>query len=173
MNYTDEEQITLEYVFTNEKGEEIEKVLIISSKDLENALTYEPYESTVTVNEFLDTYTSNDTWEIMNICNANNIQFAEKTNKSFYQFCNKTSSFSIDSIHNNVYNRFCKGRVAMPKTAREIVKILKSNGFKKTGQTGSHAKFYNSKTKRTVVVPIHNGDVPLGTEANIWKQAGL
>ncbi|HAY6849134.1 TPA: hypothetical protein JOB30_002856 [Enterococcus faecium] len=84
MNYTDEEQITLEYVFTNEKGEEIEKLLIISSKDLENALTYEPYESTVTVNEFLDTYTSNDTWEIMNICNANNIQFAEKTNKSFY-----------------------------------------------------------------------------------------
>ncbi|HBM6821689.1 TPA: hypothetical protein LY877_002792 [Enterococcus faecium] len=84
MNYTDEEQITLEYVFTNEEGEEIEKVLIISSKDLENALTYEPYESTVTVIEFLDTYTSNDTWEIMNICNANNIQFAEKTNKSFY-----------------------------------------------------------------------------------------
>nr|WP_236917506.1 type II toxin-antitoxin system HicA family toxin [Enterococcus faecium] len=26
--------------------------------------------------------------------------------------------------------------------------MLKSNGFKKTGQTGSHAKFYNSKTKR-------------------------
>ncbi|AOM20692.1 TPA: hypothetical protein IYF86_002409 [Enterococcus faecium] len=84
MNYTDEEQITLEYVFIDEEGEEIEKVLIISSKDLENALTYEPYESTVTVNEFLDTYTSDDTWEIMNICNANNIQFAEKTNKSFY-----------------------------------------------------------------------------------------
>ncbi len=34
MNYTDEEQIALEYVFTNEEGEEIEKVLIISSKDL-------------------------------------------------------------------------------------------------------------------------------------------
>lgn len=84
MNYTDEEQITLEYVFIDEEGEEIEKVLIISSKDLENALAYEPYESTVTVNEFLDTYTSNDTWEIMIICNANNIQFAEKTNKSFY-----------------------------------------------------------------------------------------
>ncbi len=84
MNYTDEEQITLEYVFTNEEGEEIEKVLIISSKDLEKTLAYEPYESTVTVIEFLDTYTSNDTWEIMNICNANNIQFAEKTNKSFY-----------------------------------------------------------------------------------------
>ncbi|HAZ9080626.1 TPA: hypothetical protein J8P06_003392, partial [Enterococcus faecium] len=63
MNYTDEEQITLEYVFIDEEGEEIEKVLIISSKDLENALTYEPYESTVTVNEFLDTYTSDDTWE--------------------------------------------------------------------------------------------------------------
>ncbi|HCD4475128.1 TPA: hypothetical protein NBQ94_002790, partial [Enterococcus faecium] len=49
MNYTDEEQIALEYVFTNEEGEEIEKVLIISSKDLEKALAYEPYESTVTV----------------------------------------------------------------------------------------------------------------------------
>ena len=66
------------------KNKSLWNTLIISSKDLENALTYEPYESTVTVNEFLDTYTSNDTWEIMNICNANNIQFAEKTNKSFY-----------------------------------------------------------------------------------------
>lgn len=84
MNYTDEEQITLEYVFINEEGDEIEKVLIISSKDLENALTYKPYEATITINEFLDTYTSDDTWEIMNICNANNIQFAEKNNKSFY-----------------------------------------------------------------------------------------
>lgn len=29
MNYTDEEQIALEYVFTNEEGEEIEKVLMV------------------------------------------------------------------------------------------------------------------------------------------------
>lgn len=61
----------------------------------------------------------------------------------------------------------------MPKTVREVVKILKKNGFYKVDQNGSHMKFFNSQTKRTTIVPNHKGDIPIGTENNIWKQAGL
>ncbi|KAF1297325.1 toxin HicA [Enterococcus sp. JM4C] len=61
----------------------------------------------------------------------------------------------------------------MPKTAREVLKILKKNGFIKINQNGSHIKMYNPKTNKTAIVPIHIGDIPLGTERNIWKQANL
>lgn len=62
----------------------------------------------------------------------------------------------------------------MPKKAREVLKILKRNGFTKIDQNGSHVKMYNAKTKRTTIVPKHSGkDIPIGTENNIWKQAGL
>ncbi|EOH95773.1 hypothetical protein UAY_03199 [Enterococcus moraviensis ATCC BAA-383] len=61
----------------------------------------------------------------------------------------------------------------MPKSAREIVKILKKNGFVKTDQNGSHVKMYNPITHHTTIVPMHTGDVPIGTENAIWKQAGL
>lgn len=61
----------------------------------------------------------------------------------------------------------------MPRTVREVLKILKKNGFTKVDQNGSHMKMYNPKTKKTAIVPNHKGDIPLGTEKNIWKQAGL
>nr|WP_051581934.1 type II toxin-antitoxin system HicA family toxin [Enterococcus crotali] len=49
----------------------------------------------------------------------------------------------------------------MPKSAREIVKILKKNGFVKTDQNGSHVKMYNPITHHTTIVPMHTGDVPI------------
>lgn len=61
----------------------------------------------------------------------------------------------------------------MPMTAKEIVKLLKKNGFNKISQNGSHAKYYNPKMKITTIVPMHNGDLPKGTERDILKQAGL
>lgn len=61
----------------------------------------------------------------------------------------------------------------MPSKTREIIKLLKKNGFVKVSQNGSHAKFKNFDTGRIVIVPIHNGDIPNGTERNILKQAGL
>ncbi|WP_207695929.1 type II toxin-antitoxin system HicA family toxin [Enterococcus sp. DIV0212c] len=61
----------------------------------------------------------------------------------------------------------------MPKSAREIIKILKKNGFVKTDQNGSHLKMYNPITHRITIVPLHTGDVPIGTKNAIWKQAGL
>lgn len=61
----------------------------------------------------------------------------------------------------------------MPRTAREIIKLLKKNGFEKISQNGSHAKFKNKETGKIAIVPVHNGDMPKGTEDNILKQAGL
>ncbi len=61
----------------------------------------------------------------------------------------------------------------MPKTVREILKILKKNGFIKVDQNGSHIKMFNKKSNRTTIVPNHKGDVPLGTEKAIWKQSDI
>lgn len=61
----------------------------------------------------------------------------------------------------------------MPMTAKEIVKLLKKNGFNKISQNGSHAKYFNPETKRTTIVPMHSGDLPKGTEKDVLKQAGL
>lgn len=80
---------------------------------------------------------------------------------------------TIDFIRNIAYNYKCWEVNNMPKSAREILNILKKNGFKKIDQNGSHIKMYNSATKKTTIVPSHSGDVPIGTEKNIWKQAGL
>jgi predicted RNA binding protein YcfA (HicA-like mRNA interferase family) len=59
-------------------------------------------------------------------------------------------------------------------TAKEIIKILLQQGFEEISQTGSHIKFFNSITKRTVIVPFHQGkDLPIGTLKAIEKQSGL
>ena len=61
----------------------------------------------------------------------------------------------------------------MPMTAKQMVKLLKKNGFKKVRQRGSHQFFKNDETGLTTVVPMHNGDLDKGTEDAILKQAGL
>lgn len=61
----------------------------------------------------------------------------------------------------------------MPMTSREMVKHLKKNGFQQIGQNGSHVKLRNSESGRTVIVPYHSGDLKVGMEQAILKQAGL
>lgn len=61
----------------------------------------------------------------------------------------------------------------MPMTPKEMIKLLKKNGFQETGQNGSHVKMENSETKRTVIVPYHSKDLKKGLEQAILKQAGL
>lgn len=61
----------------------------------------------------------------------------------------------------------------MPMTPREIIKLLKKNGFEEIGQNGSHVKLLNSETRRTVVVPYHSKDLKKGMEQAILNQAGL
>lgn len=61
----------------------------------------------------------------------------------------------------------------MPMTPKEIVKLLKENGFVEMRQNGSHKVFENKETGKIAVVPFHCKDLKKGTEQNILKQAGL
>jgi predicted RNA binding protein YcfA (HicA-like mRNA interferase family) len=59
-------------------------------------------------------------------------------------------------------------------TSREVVVILKKNGFIEISQTGSHLKLFNPNTKRTAIVPIHKGKtLPVGTLKAIEKQSQI
>lgn len=61
----------------------------------------------------------------------------------------------------------------MPMTPKEIIKLLKANGFEEVGSNGSHRKLYNPATNKTTIVPYHNKTLKPGTERSILKLAGL
>ena len=61
----------------------------------------------------------------------------------------------------------------MPMTPKEMVKLLKQNGFKKVSQTGSHLKMKNFSNGLQTTVPIHTKPLGKGLEQAILKQAGL
>lgn len=61
----------------------------------------------------------------------------------------------------------------MPMTPREIIKLLKENGFEEVGQNGSHIKMKNPSTGKQTIVPYHSKSLKKGTEQAILKQAGL
>lgn len=61
----------------------------------------------------------------------------------------------------------------MPIKPKEMVKLLKKNGFTEISQNGSHVKMRNQENGRQVIVPLHNKDLKKGTEQAILKQAGL
>lgn len=60
----------------------------------------------------------------------------------------------------------------MPMTPKQMIKLLKKNGFYEVGQRGSHKKFRDDKGYQTIV-PLHNKDLGKGLEDAILKQAGL
>lgn len=61
----------------------------------------------------------------------------------------------------------------MPMTPREMIKLLKENGFEEIRAVGSHRKLYNAKTNTTVIVPYHSKSLSKGLEQAILKEAGL
>lgn len=61
----------------------------------------------------------------------------------------------------------------MPMTPKEIIKLLKKNGYEQISSNGSHRKLYNRNTNKTIIVPFHNKDLKIGTEKSILKQADL
>ncbi len=61
----------------------------------------------------------------------------------------------------------------MPMSPKEMVKLLKKNGFEEISQNGSHVKLKNSESGKTVIVPYHSKDLKKGMELAILKQAGL
>ena len=61
----------------------------------------------------------------------------------------------------------------MPLTPKEMIKLLKKNGFEEITQNGSHVKMKNQKNGKTVIVPYHSKAMKKGLEQAILKQAGL
>lgn len=60
----------------------------------------------------------------------------------------------------------------MPMTQKEMVKLLKSHGFRKSeGGKGSHIKMTKEGLTRPVIIP--RGELKKGTERSILKDAGL
>lgn len=56
---------------------------------------------------------------------------------------------------------------------RELLKLLKEDGWQEKAQKGSHLQLEHASKKGKVTVPVHGGDIPKGTLNSILKQAGL
>jgi len=61
----------------------------------------------------------------------------------------------------------------MPMTPKQMIKLLKANGFVEVRQNGSHKLFENPISGRVTIVPYHAKDLKRGTEQQILKDAGL
>jgi len=60
------------------------------------------------------------------------------------------------------------------KAPKEMARLLMKNGFVEVKSNGgSHKKFQNPLTKKTVIVPFHTKDLGKGLQHIILKQAGL
>ena len=57
--------------------------------------------------------------------------------------------------------------------AKELVRVLERAGYVFQTQKGSHATFRNPESRRTVVVPMHPGDLKRPLLKAILHQAGL
>ena len=61
----------------------------------------------------------------------------------------------------------------MPMTSKQMIKLLKQNGFVEVRQVGSHKRFEHPDSGRATTVPCHSADLKKGTEQKILKEAGL
>jgi len=58
-------------------------------------------------------------------------------------------------------------------TAREVLKMLRKDGWFQVSQCGSHIQMKHPKKPGKVSVPNHKGDIAKGTLHSILSQAGL
>lgn len=58
-------------------------------------------------------------------------------------------------------------------TVREILKVLRKDGWYEVGQEGSHINLKHPEKPGKVTVPNHNGDLRPGTLNSIYRQARL
>ena len=59
-----------------------------------------------------------------------------------------------------------------PMKAREVIAVLRRNGFPEDHQIGSHKTFLHADGRR-VTVPVHPGDIRPGTLRMIFRQAKI
>lgn len=61
----------------------------------------------------------------------------------------------------------------MPLTAREMIRKIEAVGWRFLRQRGSHRIFIHDLVPGVFIVPMHKGDLKVGTERNILKRANL
>lgn len=63
----------------------------------------------------------------------------------------------------------------MPRTYKDLIKIIEKDGWKLVSQRGSHRQYKHPVKPGRVTIAPHklSEDVSLGTENSILKQAGL
>lgn len=83
-----------------------------------------------------------------------------------------THRILVDNYVKYVYNEE-KEVNDMPMTPKEMIALLEANGFEYVSSNGSHRKYRNQTSGKTVIVPFHSKDLKPGTEKNILKAAGL
>jgi predicted RNA binding protein YcfA (HicA-like mRNA interferase family) len=57
--------------------------------------------------------------------------------------------------------------------AQDIIKALKSDGWKQVAQKGSHVQFKHPTKPGRVTVPHPKKDVPIGTLRSVERQASI
>ncbi len=61
----------------------------------------------------------------------------------------------------------------MPKTPKEMEKIILDDGWTFQIQNGSHRQYKHPSKPGKVTIPFHNKDLSKAVENSILKQAGL
>ena len=60
-----------------------------------------------------------------------------------------------------------------PMTSREVIRLLKKNGWHEVPAVGGHRQFKHPSYPNKVTVPFHNRSLSPKTLASILKDAGL
>ena len=61
----------------------------------------------------------------------------------------------------------------MERNSRKLIKLLETDGWQQVAQKGSHVQFTHPDKPGRVTVPHPDRDLPKGTVASIYRQAGL
>ena len=57
--------------------------------------------------------------------------------------------------------------------SREVLKLLKADGWFEVGQDGSHVQFKHPTKSGRTTVPHPRPEIPIGTLKNIERQSGV
>ncbi len=74
---------------------------------------------------------------------------------------------------NKGINKNINGRLPVSVPNREIIKILKKNGWYEVESEGSHIQFKHPEKRGRVTVPHPKKDFPIKTLKSIEKQSGI
>jgi len=80
---------------------------------------------------------------------------------------------TITRVIHTCYNISIEIKGGVQISSKEIIKLLKKNGWYLKDVVGSHHHFKHPDKKEKVTVPHPRKDLRTGTEQTILKQAGL